>query len=510
MDTLVIGLDAATYNILDILFDESRLPNLSRLIDDGTAGKLRSTIPPATYPAWKCYSTGQHPTKLEFQSFLDFDSGELNPASTDAPEIWDYLSAGGDSAVSINMPTTYPASRIKGFLTSGYVVSGDDWVSPAELRPFLESEFGYKPLVDFPVHTELLADDTAEQRAEMRRLMQSRFDLASFTAEHLDPDFMQMTLYYTDTHQHFFWNDPEILHEMWEFVDERVGNLLNQVGDVNVFVVSDHGFHELESGIFYLNQWLQENGYLKLSERKASNAMQSFGLTSTGLRDTLDRFGLLGLAREVLPESYRRQVPNPRGEVGVDQYLDRIEWEDSTAFFYGGIYLNADRLGSRYMTVRNELADRLEAITSPVTGEPIFERICPPGKVYDTPSSPKNNPGIPDLLVLPRDNAFASPGISGSLWNTEDLRGRWSVHARDGIFIASGPDIKAGSSADLEIFDVAPTILHAMGHSVPDAMDGRVAKEVFEPSSDPATRKVEAQSEVERIRLAAWSSLEQL
>lgn len=510
MKTLVIGLDAATYTVLGDLLEDGRLPTLSRLIEGGASGTLQSTIPPATYPAWKCYSTGQHPTKLEFHSFLDFDKGELEPASTDAPEIWDYLSARGNTAVSINMPTTYPAKRVNGILTSGYVVSGDDWVYPRELKPFLESKFDYEPLVDFPVHTELLAENTGPRRAEIRRLMQSRFDLAEFVAENLDPDFLQMTLYYTDTYQHFFWEDREVLHEMWEYVDGQIGELLETVDDPNVFVVSDHGFHELETGIFYVNQWLRENGYLRFDEIDTSGLMRSLGITTANLRDLLGRLRLLGVARTLLPESLRKQVPNPRGEVGVDQYIDRIDWNESIAFFYSGIFLNAENLGTRYEEVRTEIADALERISSPVTGEPIFERVCPPEDVYETPNSPRNNPRIPDLLLLARDNAFASPGIADGLWNTQKLRGRWSVHARDGIFIANGPDIEQGGSTDLEIFDVAPTILHSMGHPVPSEMDGSVATEVFDPESQPGSQPTRVESESDRIERAAWSAIEQL
>lgn len=510
MNTLVIGLDAATYYVLDELFEADRLPNIKSLIDEGAAGTLQSTIPPATYPAWKCYSTGQHPTKLEFHSFLNFDRGELEPATTDAPEIWDYLSANGETAVSINMPTTYPAKRVNGFMTAGYVVSGEDWVYPRELKPFLESEFGYAPLVDFPVHTELLAEDTESQREAIRRLMQSRFDLASFTIEHLDPDFLQLTLYYTDTYQHFFWEEREILDEMWEYVDREIGRVLEQVGEVNVFVVSDHGFHDLESGIFYLNEWLKENGYLDVGDDERGETLRSLGLTTTKLRDVLERVNLLGLARRLVPESIRRQVPNPRGEVGIDQFLDRIQWDESVAFYYGGIFLNTDKLGEAYDETRSHLADELERITSPVTGERIFERVSPPEDIYETTASPRGNPRIPDLLVLTKENAFASPGMTGSTWNTENLEGRWSVHAREGIFVAHGPDIKPGASVDLEIFDVAPTILHSMGQPIPEEMDGRVASEIFVPESDAGRTEIKRATETDRIRLAVWSALDQL
>lgn len=505
MKTFVIGLDGATYNILDPLFEEGRLPNLASLIEQGVSGTLESTVPPATYPAWKCYSTGKHPTKLGFHSFLSFQEGELEPAATKDDEIWDYVSEQGDSAVSINMPTSYPASDVNGFMTSGYVISGDEWIHPPELREFVETEFDYRPEVSFPVHTTLLAEDTEEPRTEIRSVMQSRFDLAEFTIETLDPEFLQLTMYYTDTYQHFFWNQPEILHEMWEYVDNQIGELLETIPDeTNVFVVSDHGFETLETGIFYLNRWFEQEGNLTLGSDGTTGILETLSLDTQQIADWLDRFGLLGLARMIIPEDTRRKVPNPRGEIGVDQLAERIVWEDSNAVAYGGgVFLNSDRLGDEYEQFREQLIDDLEAIESPETGTPVLVGAYKPEEIYEEPDiPPRENDEVPDILLLPQDNGFVSPAYSSDIWNTTDLSGRWSVHAKPGVFIASGPDIKSGGDADLQIFDAAPTILHAMGYPIDEDMDGAVRDDIFAEGSDPAERKPSYRGERERVQRA--------
>lgn len=508
MKTLVIGLDGATYNVLGPLLAEGRLPNLKRLVGDGVSGTLESTVPPATYPAWKCYSTGRHPTKLGFHSFLGFKQGDLEPASTDAPEIWDYVCEQGGRAASINMPTSYPAKELDGFMTSGYVIGGDDWIYPEETREFVESEFDYRPEVSFPVHTELLAEDTTEARAEIRSVMQSRFDLASFAIEELDLDFLQLTMYYTDTYQHFFWNHPEILHEMWEYVDEQIGRILDQLPEeTNVFVVSDHGFAELETGIFYVNRWLEREGYLTLEGDGTTGLFERLSLDTTELAAWLDRFGLMPLVRAVVPEETRRKVPNPRGEIGVDQLSERLVWDSSDAVMYGGgIFLNAERLGSRYEDVRTELMERLTQVTSPETGDPVLVDAYRPEELYapgDAP--PREDEEVPDILLLPQDNGFASPAYSADVWNTTDLAGRWSVHARPGVFVATGPDVRTGAEADLSIFDVAPTVLHAMGLPVDEEMDGEVRTDIFEPGSEPRDRAVQYGGERTRIARAIES-----
>ena len=64
-------------------------------------------------------------------------------------------------------------------------------------------------------------------------------------------------------------------------------------------------------------------------------------------------------------------------------------------------------------------------------------------------------------------------------------------HRLDGIFIASGPQIQKGKNIEnAGIIDVTPTILHLMGLSLLESMDGRVLKEIFESDSEALKRKI--------------------
>lgn len=49
---LLIGLDGATFEILDPLMDAGRLPVHERLFRGGVRAVLESTIPPVTFPDW--------------------------------------------------------------------------------------------------------------------------------------------------------------------------------------------------------------------------------------------------------------------------------------------------------------------------------------------------------------------------------------------------------------------------------------------------------------------------
>jgi len=112
MKVLVIGLDGATFNVLNPLMKEGKLPNIKKLVQNGVHGILRSSIPPATFPAWKCYSTGMKPPKLGGYYFLSFSEGKLRNPHLNVKEIWDYLSERNFRVCVINTPTTYPAKPV--------------------------------------------------------------------------------------------------------------------------------------------------------------------------------------------------------------------------------------------------------------------------------------------------------------------------------------------------------------------------------------------------------------
>jgi arylsulfatase A-like enzyme len=68
-------------------------------------------------------------------------------------------------------------------------------------------------------------------------------------------------------------------------------------------------------------------------------------------------------------------------------------------------------------------------------------------------------------------------------------------HNINGIFLAHGPDFKdTGEELEsLEIYDLAPTILHIYDVPIPEDMDGRVLKEIFKPESGSARREIRYQ-----------------
>lgn len=66
------------------------------------------------------------------------------------------------------------------------------------------------------------------------------------------------------------------------------------------------------------------------------------------------------------------------------------------------------------------------------------------------------------------------------------------IHDPYGIFIAYGKDVitKKEEIKGLEIVDITPTVLHLFNMPVSPEMDGKVLRQIFQPSSEPDSREV--------------------
>jgi predicted AlkP superfamily phosphohydrolase/phosphomutase len=71
----VIGLDAATFAVIDPLLEAGELPNLRRIFDRGSRGILRSTTPPLTSQAWATAFTGVTPPVTASGSLTEVSGG---------------------------------------------------------------------------------------------------------------------------------------------------------------------------------------------------------------------------------------------------------------------------------------------------------------------------------------------------------------------------------------------------------------------------------------------------
>src|SRR5262249_24407035 len=96
---LVLGLDGATFDLLDPLMAAGELPSLRSVRDPGPGARLASVFPPMTIRAWYSFATGQDPGGLGVFGFTEPDGGpgrsRIVQSFRPAEAIWDRLSRNG-------------------------------------------------------------------------------------------------------------------------------------------------------------------------------------------------------------------------------------------------------------------------------------------------------------------------------------------------------------------------------------------------------------------------------
>jgi predicted AlkP superfamily phosphohydrolase/phosphomutase len=271
-------------------------------------------------------------------------------------------------------------------------------------------------------------------------------------------------------------------------VDEGLGRVLARLDDDTVvLVVSDHGAGEIRK-VFFLDQWLEREGYLAPKK----------GAALSGLARQLGKRGRRFL-KSVLPvraRGYLRgRLPRMRNFVADLSAGASVEWPQTRAYsggMYGNIFINLKgREGqgiveeSEYRNLCDEIRERLLRLEDPDSGEKVVEAVHHRDEVYSGPFLKD----APDLLIHWKDYAyFTKKGIDkkGMIFSSEltlDASNfpHSGTHRLDGIILAKGSCIRRGQwRSDLRIVDAAPSLLYLLGEAIPDDMDGRLPVEMIE------------------------------
>lgn len=491
---LLIGLDGATWDILDPLVKQGRMPHLAGLIAGGCKGILNSTKPPITPAAWTTFMTGKGPGRHGIIDFLRYDAaaGRLsfnNYIEISGKTIWELLSERGYKVGSINLPMTYPPRPVNGFMISGFDTPSVelDFTYPRELKAEL--------LQRYPDYTHekkwqrrILGGDRlfAENLGYITQSFQRGCELASFCGQRYGWDVMMVLFKLVDNLQHKAWRylDPRTAHcnprraemarQCFEKLDDAIGNLSRLAADHNasIMIMSDHGHGSLVGKVqpnLLLRQW----GYLHLGAGAS-------------------RFGVRG--RQILRRlTGRKNAFADSNGHGVDREL-AVDWSRTRACvlhagIYGFCYLNvAGRQPTgivppaEYERLRDELRDRLQTATTRTPDGrvlPLFPEVHKPEELYQCERD--EHAWLPDLILVPQPGLAVVRKIRGS------RPVRWlpprrieGTHRVEGIFVSQGAGFCRGEQIHANIADIAPTLLAGLGLPVPIDMEGRVIHEVFD------------------------------
>jgi len=463
MKLCVVGLDGATWDLLDPWLDD--LPTIRRIA--GTfRSRLDSCTPPISVPAWKVYTTGMDPGALGVFTFVepDFEDRRLRTVSSETfthREIWDYLGDEGHRSTVVNVPSTAPPRDIDGWLVSGPFSDVDDYARPRSFQRELDAA-GYTILPDYYLSRD--PDDVPTGVESVR----GKFDAALRHAD--EADFVHVTVYLTDTVQHTEWDSP-VSRTFWRAVDRELGRFLDRLGDGwNVVLMSDHGFGATE-GIFYLNTWLEEHGYMHLDRSGVDlgDLAGWLGLDYLRAKRLLTRLHLLEPLKAALPSEtllrLARQLPGNRKLEGIQ---DKLDWDSDAIALAPLIY-------TKTPAVAEEIREELLALRDR-NGDPIVERVYDGAELY-----PDCEVRAPDLVIDHTRYVISdvvNPGQRMSYDRDEWAETKIAHHRHDGILAAAGPDVRPDvvgvrNGHRPALVDLAPTVLDAFGVTVPETMSGR-------------------------------------
>jgi len=293
--TLLIGWDAADWRAIDPLIAEGKMPNLKKLIEGGVRGNLATLQPILSPMLWSSIATGKRPYKHGIHGFSEPDpvSGAIRPVtnlSRKSKAIWNIFNQEDKNTITVGWWPSNPAEP----LSKGVMVSNDyqrtntaklaDWkmppntVHPERLNDVLE-KIRFHP-------EELTADDFAHfipalvgmdeeeiKKVEKDPRLQSLgkiiadcTSIHSATTALMQNEPWDLLCVYYDAIDHFGhgfmkYHPPQrpnvddwdykifnyVIEAGYRYHDLLLGTLIHlaeqQEEDVNILLISDHGFH---------------------------------------------------------------------------------------------------------------------------------------------------------------------------------------------------------------------------------------------------------------------------
>ncbi|HEY2154992.1 MAG TPA: alkaline phosphatase family protein [Isosphaeraceae bacterium] len=497
--TILIGLDGATFTVLDPLMERGVMPFLRDFVADGVRAPLHSVVPALTPPAWTSLMTGKRPGRHGVFDFFQKESPDSRyfrfAVSQDmrTPTIWSLASEEGRRVTALNFPLMFPPPDVNGCVVPG------GWMPWRQLRLGCHPPDLFDRLKTLPSFNarELAMDMTLEEKAlegcadeeyagwiELHTRRERRwFDILSTLMRDDPADLTAVLFDGVDKLQHLCWRflDPacrganpspwertitDLCEGYFSELDALIARIVALAGpEATVVLASDHGFGPT-SDIFYVNTWLEQEGYLTWS-----------GGLGAEPSDAANKFGIGKIARHVFEIDWERTAAyaaTPSSQ-GIHIVRRRAEFGDPDS-------------------VRDELAEALRRLRHPETGRPVISEIWTREEAFPGPFAPMG----PDLTIMLEGNGIVSILRSDSPFGRRPEP--TGTHCPEGIFLARGPALRRGASLDdLSIVDVAPLLLHCLGVSIPDDFDGRLPASAFDPAelSRRPPRYSAARSDVE-------------
>lgn len=452
---LLIGLDAADWNVMRPLIDNGKLPNIKRIMDQGCSGILQSIRPIISEVIWTSIATGKVTEKHGILDRLmqDQDSGIEVPVTSNLRKvkaIWDILSESNKRVGIINYMVTWPPEKVNGILISDRVVNirdinylSKDRSYPGFTNICSELEFNNFKKNQNDLFLNIDKDKFPYFWWQIEGIDNFMANFSKYLLKNKKFDFFCLYLEGIDIVSHNFWQFlfpkefsvseddiqryKDVIPNYYIWCDKIIGELVKYAGrDTTVIIVSDHGF-----------MTRLKNDYLF--------SKVDYLLEISGIKEISKGLHIAILKNEPVDiHSFNKNI-KIIGDFSVKELDD----------------------------IKQEAKNVLKNIEVKETGEHIFKEF------KDT-----NNGFIimaPELYM--KENPDYHILVNGKEYKIKDLLISHVFagdHSMSGIIIISGKNIQRTKIImNANVSDITPTILYYFGLPIAKDMDGKVLIEAI-------------------------------
>lgn len=285
---LILGWDAADWEVIDQLIARGKMKTLSALLQKGVRGAIQTLDPPISPMLWTTIATGKLPDKHGIVGFTEPDPNTgfprpLHGTSRKVKAFWNMAGQYGMKSNIVAWWPTHPAEPINGVMVSNFfqTMSTDDpnkWPAPKNCVHPPELESSLKPLrvhaqeltppmvLQFVPNLFQLDEDSKKHIPAIFKELSHATTLQSIGTWLMDNTEWDITAVYFEFLDHMshncmkfrapfregvdpkkFENFKDVVDGAYEYQDMMLESMLQQIDeDTAVMILSDHGF---ESGI---------------------------------------------------------------------------------------------------------------------------------------------------------------------------------------------------------------------------------------------------------------------
>jgi hypothetical protein len=453
---VLLGIDGASWNVIDPLVAAGELPNFAALLARGASADLATVEPVLSPVVWTSIATGVAPEVHGISSFL------TSRFDLRVPTVFDRLAAAGVKVGLYEYLVTWPPPSLPG----GFVIP--DWLRRDDTTwpPDVWTRAGVAPYRvdrDVAVEPERLAVDLLEEVVR-------KPDIWLRLTKTFEPQVGAMGIYAVDGASHRFWREAypngdgglpaegSVLRRLMRELDRLLGRVAAALGPGDVLLVfSDHGFQAGEPHSIWVGR----------TRRR---------LAPAGLDPARDHFTLIrewgAIAVRVHPGPFEAR----------DAVLTRLEE------FYGSI---RDAQGAPlYNVVVLDAVERPPGRTRPLLTR--LRQLAYRGLARWRFGVRFEEAAHGWLVALPEEETLARLWPDGPVSLAGETLPAHQVvfqeafdgdHHPTAVFIAAGGPLRAHTQRRaLSVLDLAPLLFYLAGQPIPDDLEGELPRDWIDPA----------------------------